>query len=103
LKKKKELDSYREACKKRERQLLDGLTGTKVDGNALHFFIENSHWMRAGEKKYIENIRKAEKEKDSAVEKEHEATAHYQQMVKNEIKLDEHFKAWSEENKEKEP
>jgi predicted S18 family serine protease len=103
VEKKKELNRYKEAYKKEERLLMDGLTGAQVEGNALHFFKEKSRWMRTGENRYIENVQNAEKQKEAAIEKEQEATAHYQQMVKNEIKLDEHFKSWSEENKEKEP
>jgi hypothetical protein len=102
VEKKRELDRYKEACKKEEQQLMDGITGAQVQGNALHLFIEKSQWMRNGEIKYMESVRDAEKKKYEAIEKEHEATAHFQQMVKNEIKLDEHFKIWSEENKEKE-
>jgi hypothetical protein len=100
IEKKKELDRYKEAYRKEEQQLLDGITGAEVEGNTLHFFIEKSQWMRTGEIRYMQDVMDAEKRKDAAIEKEHQATVHYQQMVKNEIKLDEHFKIWYEENKE---
>jgi predicted S18 family serine protease len=103
IEKKKELNNYKEACRKEEEQLIDGLSGVEVEGNAYHFFIEKSQWMRAGENRYMQRIMDAEKKKDEAVEKEHQATAYYQQMVKNEIKLDEHFKIWNEENKRRDP
>lgn len=103
IEKKKELNNYKEACRKEEKQLLIGLTSGDVDGNAYHYFIEKSQWMRTSENKYVESVIDAEKKKDAAIEKENRATAHYQQMVKNEIKLDEHFKIWNEDNKEREP
>lgn len=103
IEKQMELNNYKEACQKEEEQLLVGLTGTQVDGNAYHFFIEKSQWMRTGEKAYMQRIIDAEKKKDEAIEKESRATAHYQQMLKNQIKLDEHFKIWNEDNKQIEP
>lgn len=103
VEKKQELNNYKEACRKEEEQLLVGLAAGEVGGNAYHFFIEKSQWMRTGEKKYMQRVINAEKEKDAAIEKECQATAHYQQMAKNEMKLDEHFKIWNEENKQREP
>jgi hypothetical protein len=103
IEKKGELNNYKETCRKEEEQLLVGLAGGEVDGNAYHYFIEKSQWMRTGENRYVQRVMDAEKKKDEAIEKEHQATAHYQQMVKNEIKLDEHFKIWNEENKQQDP
>ncbi|MGD8845808.1 MAG: YscO family type III secretion system apparatus protein [Desulfobacteraceae bacterium] len=103
IEKEKELNDYKQACRKEEEQLLVGLTGTEVQGNAYHFFKEKSQWMRTGEKEYLQRIINAEKMKDEAIKKETQATAHYQQMLKNQIKLDEHFKIWNEDNKQSEP
>ncbi|MGD9221864.1 MAG: hypothetical protein PVH22_01380, partial [Desulfobacteraceae bacterium] len=79
VEKEKELNNYKEACRKEEEQLLVGLTGTEVQGNAYHFFKEKSQWMRTGEKEYLQRIINAEKMKDEAIKKETQATAHYQQ------------------------
>jgi hypothetical protein len=102
IKKKSELDNYKHARRKEEERLLVSLTGVEVKGDALHFFIQKSQWMRTGEKKFLQRVIDAEKKKDAAIEKERQATVHYQQMVKNEIKLDEHLKIWNEENKQNE-
>jgi hypothetical protein len=103
VEKKKELNNYKDACREEEEQLLVGLTVKEVEGNAYHFFIEKSQWMRTGENRYMQRVIDAEKKKDEAIERECQATEHYQQMVKNEIKLDEHFKIWNEEQKQREP
>jgi hypothetical protein len=102
MEKKKELISYKETYRKKEQQLLIGLAGREVSGHNLHFFIEKSQWMRTAENRYVERVVDAEKKKEEAIEKEHQATAYFQQMAKNEMKLDEHYKIWEEENKHNE-